>query len=268
MRKSCEIAASIRVRFSIRLRNRACMALNAREACRVSIVPVSGIGGAFKSLPSRSAADESAASGAVTRRTTHTIARLRDPVRRQYDKAADRVLRHGLELGHGQTADGLVRPSSSFEPFADRLRRFMRGVRLPFVIRHRSPVEPGGTGRLGCGCRGRRLRPGPRTGWLLGSRLRGLAALRGLSPGRLRRFAASPTRTARARRHVLAVHRELPFLVRRQHHAVEAVLIAVAGILAGLDLDLGNEGDVVEIGETAQDPLLSQLMASFEPRQP
>ena len=32
------------------------MVLKAREACRVSIVPVSGIGGAFKSLPSRSAA--------------------------------------------------------------------------------------------------------------------------------------------------------------------------------------------------------------------
>ena len=48
------------------------MVLKAWEACRVSIVPVSGIGGAFKSLPSRSAAAESEARGAVTRRTAHT----------------------------------------------------------------------------------------------------------------------------------------------------------------------------------------------------
>ena len=72
VRRSCEIAASMRVRFSTRPRSRACIALNARDACCVSIVPVSGIGGAFKSLPSRSAAAESDASGAVTRRTAHT----------------------------------------------------------------------------------------------------------------------------------------------------------------------------------------------------
>ncbi len=46
--------------------------LNVREAYRISIVPVSGIGGAFKSLPRVSAAAESEESGAVTRRTTRT----------------------------------------------------------------------------------------------------------------------------------------------------------------------------------------------------
>ena len=72
VRRSCEIAASRRVRFSIRLRRRAAWSLKAREACRVSIVPVSGSGGAFTSWPSRSAAAASEASGAVTRRTAQT----------------------------------------------------------------------------------------------------------------------------------------------------------------------------------------------------
>ncbi len=48
------------------------MSLKARAACRVSVVPVSGSGGAFTSWPSRSAAVASEASGAVTRRTAHT----------------------------------------------------------------------------------------------------------------------------------------------------------------------------------------------------
>ena len=69
VRRSCEMAASRRVRFSIRLRRRTCMSLKAREARRVSTVPVSGSGGAATSRPSRSAATASDASGAVTRRT-------------------------------------------------------------------------------------------------------------------------------------------------------------------------------------------------------
>ena len=72
VRRSCEMAASRRVRFSIKLRNRACMSLKARAACRVSVVPASGRGDAFTSWPSRSAAIASEASGAVTRRTAHT----------------------------------------------------------------------------------------------------------------------------------------------------------------------------------------------------
>ena len=62
----------MRVRSSRKRRSRACIVLKAREACRISTVPVSGNGGAFKSLPSRSAAAESEASGVVTRRTTKT----------------------------------------------------------------------------------------------------------------------------------------------------------------------------------------------------
>ena len=72
VRRSCEMAASKRVRFSIRLRKRVCMSLKARAACRVSMVPVSGRGGALTSWPSRSAAVASEPSGAVTRRTAHT----------------------------------------------------------------------------------------------------------------------------------------------------------------------------------------------------
>ena len=56
VRRSCEMAASMRVRFSIRPRSRACMVLKARDARCVSVEPVSGIGGAFRSPPSRSAA--------------------------------------------------------------------------------------------------------------------------------------------------------------------------------------------------------------------
>ncbi len=72
VRRSCEMDASKRVRFSIRLRRRLCMSLKARAACRVSMVPVSASGGALTSWPSRSAAVASEARGAVTRRTAHT----------------------------------------------------------------------------------------------------------------------------------------------------------------------------------------------------
>ena len=73
VRKSCEIAASNRVRLSIKFRSRFCMSLKARAASRVSVVPTSGRGGASTSCPSRSAAVAREASGEVTRRTAHTV---------------------------------------------------------------------------------------------------------------------------------------------------------------------------------------------------
>jgi hypothetical protein len=44
---------------------------------------------------------------------------------------------------------------------------------------------------------------------------------------------------------------------------VELVLVAVGGVVAGLDLDLGDERDAGEIGEAAQDALrLRRLIRS------
>ena len=68
VRRSCETAANSRVRFSINSRRRTCISLKAREAWRVSMLPVSAIGGALTSWPRRWAAPASAVNGAVTRR--------------------------------------------------------------------------------------------------------------------------------------------------------------------------------------------------------
>ena len=51
VRRSCEMAASRRVRFSMRSRKRVCMSLKARAACRVSMVPVSGSGARIDVVP-------------------------------------------------------------------------------------------------------------------------------------------------------------------------------------------------------------------------
>ncbi len=75
-----------------------------------------------------------------------------DPLRAQHHEAGDGGRGHCLELGNGQRADWLMQPISSFEPSAYRLRRFARGVRLPFVVRHDGQVlSQAGPGDLAAG---------------------------------------------------------------------------------------------------------------------
>ena len=69
MRRSCEIAASMRVRSWTKRCRRACMRLKARVVSRTSAGPRSGTGGTASPRPSRSAATASSAIGRVSRRT-------------------------------------------------------------------------------------------------------------------------------------------------------------------------------------------------------
>ena len=98
-----------------------------------------------------------------------------------------------------------------------------------------------------------------------GGLLRGPGRL--LGPGGLRAIggaaggAAARARPRGARRHVLAVHDRAPLLLIGQHRPIELVLVGIPGIVARLDRDLGDEGDAVEVGETAQPPLGLGLLA-------
>ena len=76
VRRSWEIAASMRVRSSTKRRRRSCMRLKARVARRSSREPASGRAGARTSTPRRSAASAKRVRGLVTRRAAQ-IAKIR-----------------------------------------------------------------------------------------------------------------------------------------------------------------------------------------------
>ena len=67
VRRSCEMAAIMRVRSSTKRRRRNCMSLKARIAWRTSRGPRSGSGGTVTSTPRRCAACARVRSGAVRR---------------------------------------------------------------------------------------------------------------------------------------------------------------------------------------------------------
>ena len=134
-----------------------------------------------------------------------------------------------------------MQASSSFEPFADRLRRFARDMRLPLVISHArlptSPVEPGRAGR---GSALRRLGfalVGPRH-----ARWRRCGVWRIAPGGRLCGGVCGFARLGvdGVRLHGLTAHDRRVLRLARQHHVGEFVLVLVLRVRGGLDHDADN----------------------------